>query len=103
MATFKKPRRRGDLGSPPPLEAAGENLKAPESAPPAQAIPPSSVDGRTLRKTGRTHPFATRITPELHKQLKTIAVRDDLKVAELLELAVAAYEKQRNEGSDSCG
>ncbi len=93
MATFKTPRRRGDLGDPPPPEEAGTNLTAPEHAPPA-VVPSSEVDGRSLRKTGRTHQFATRITPELHRQIKMIAARDGLKVTELLERAVAAYEKQ---------
>ncbi len=105
MAHFKKPRRRGDPGEPPKLEEAGDNLKAPEVAPaPAPkpklasvstTTPPPEVDGRSLRKTGRTHQLATRVTPELHKQIKTIAVRDGLKVAELLELAIAAYEKKK--------
>jgi len=93
MATFKKTRRRGDLGDPPPPEEAGENLKAPEHAPPA-VHPSAEVDGRSLRKTGRTHQFATRITPELHRQIKMIAARDGLKVTELLEHAVAAYERK---------
>jgi hypothetical protein len=95
MATFKKTRRRGELGDPPPLAEAGENLKAPEHAPPAPAL---DVDGRTLRKTGRTQQFATRITPELHRQIKMIAARDGLKVTELLEQAVAVYEKQKTHG-----
>ena len=97
MATFKKPRRRGDLGDPPPPEEAGDNLKAPEHAPPTTA-PSAEVDGRSLRKTGRTYQFATRITPELHRQIKMIAARDKLKVTELLEQAVAAYEKQKTRG-----
>ncbi len=48
-----------------------------------------------MRKTGRTHPFATRITPKLHKRIKMIAARDEVKVAELLEHAIEAYENTR--------
>jgi hypothetical protein len=94
MATFRKPPRRGELGEPPKIEEAGENLKAPETAPPKESSS-QKADGRTLRKTGRTHPFATRITPILHKRIKMIAARDEVKVAELLEHAIEAYEYTR--------
>ncbi len=96
MATFRKPPRRGELGDPPKIEEAGENLKAPETAPPKAFTLPQKTDGRTLRKTGRTHPFATRITPKLHKRIKMIAARDEVKVAELLEHAIDAYENTRS-------
>lgn len=55
------------------------------------------VDGRTLRKTGRTEQFATRVSPEFHNRLKEIAKRDSLMLVEVLERAVEAYERLREE------
>ncbi|MEN3239033.1 hypothetical protein PUR29_36970 [Methylobacterium ajmalii] len=57
---------------------------------------PGEVDGRTLRATGRTHPFATRIREDVHKQMKRIVVRDGLTLGELLEKAVEAYEREQS-------
>ena len=88
MARIRKPpaRSRKRLGTPPAV--ASRNLSEPETA-------PAKVDGRSLRATGRTHQFATRIREETYWQIKEIAARDRLKMAELIELAVEAYEKQQ--------
>lgn len=96
MANFQKLKTRNKLGKPPSETAAGDNLTAPETAPPADSMPAIDdikVDGRTLRASGRTEPFATRVTPGVRKRYKTIAMRDDITMGELLELALAAYEK----------
>ena len=53
------------------------------------------IDGRSLRKTGRTLQFATRVTEEFDELLHKIAERDGLKLVEVLENSVAAYEAAR--------
>lgn len=116
MADLSRFKRKSTLGSPPPLEEASQNLSAPEVAPVAKpelvarisrvvdvpaerAVPvhrPPRIDGRSLRKTDRTIPFASRVSPEFDTQLREIAARDGLKLVEVLEKALAAYEANRN-------
>ena len=55
---------------------------------------PAWIDGRSLRATGRTAQFATRIKPEYHKKAKLIAARDGITLAELFEKGVDAYERE---------
>jgi predicted HicB family RNase H-like nuclease len=50
-------------------------------------------DGRSLRATGWTHPFATRVKPETHKNILDIAERDGITLDELIEKAIEAYER----------
>ncbi len=119
MADFGK-IRRGSLGSPPPMEEASQNLQAPEVAPVApepepsapsipESVPPAfpapSImvveqprarrDGRTLRRTNRTIAFATRVSAEFDDRIRDIAERDGLKLVEVLERALDAYEHGR--------
>lgn len=63
--------------------------------PPAAAERPPRIDGRSLRKTDRTVPFASRVTPEFDVRLRQIAERDRLKLVEVLEKALDAYEAHR--------
>ncbi|MHC2021473.1 hypothetical protein [Methylobacterium sp. CM6247] len=68
-----------------------------------EASPPSTkkLDGRTLQATGRTHQFATRIKAETHQKMLEIVQREKAEgqhrftLAELIELAVDAYESNR--------
>lgn len=100
--------KRGRLGAPPPADEASPNLSAPETAP---AAPPAArpgpvggpdlaahmaarLDGRSLRKTNRVVPLALRVTPGFDERLRAIAARDRLLLAEVLEQALAAYERQ---------
>ena len=53
-------RIKNRLGTPPDPSQAGRNLAEPETA-------PTWIDGRSLRATGRTAQFATRIKPEYHR------------------------------------
>ena len=117
MADFGK-IRRGNLGSPPPIEEASQNLQAPELAPvapgpapsvsesappsPPKPLPATAVeqprarrDGRTLRRTNRTIAFATRVSAEFDDRIRDIAERDGLKLVEVLEQALDAYEHGR--------
>ena len=121
MADLSKLKRRTTLGAPPPLEEASRNLSAPEIAPvvaPEPTPPPAAVtplrrpqtvgkgqeranygqarlDGRSLRKSGRTLQFATRVSWEFDDKLREIAQRDGLKLVEVLERGLAAYEAAR--------
>ena len=123
MADFGK-LRRGNLGVPPPIEEASTNLQAPEVAPvapesvladppldrapdpepqpsppepprPAASAPRARRDGRSLRRTNRTIAFATRVTAEWDERIRDIAERDGLRLVEVLERALDAYEHGR--------
>ena len=122
MADLSKLRRRTTLGTPPSPAEASQNLQVPELAaagdPPAAAPPhaatpapaPASrqeaeapqrppprrrLDARSLRKTGRTLQLATRVSWEFDDKLRRIAQRDGLKLVEVLERALEAYEAAR--------
>ena len=103
MADLSKLARRR-LGPPPPIDDASTNLQAPEVAPaaplaPAAAAPvveddkPRRKDGRSLRRTGRTVQFATRISPQLDQDIRDIAESRQWLITEVLEKAVATLKK----------
>src|SRR5581483_1299310 len=109
------------LGAPPPLDDASHNARAPEIAPsavtPTDAIMQSArklsapdrmgsqdisqqhsrIDGRSLRKSGRLIPLATRVSPEFDERLRHIAQRDGLLLVEVLEYGLDAYEAARKQ------
>jgi hypothetical protein len=106
MANVTKLKRRNPLGVPPPLEEASQNLTAPEivTVPEALANKPANaltrsgqgrIDGRSLRKTGRTVQFATKVSPEYDEKFRLIAQRDSLNICVLLEKSLDAYEEAR--------
>ena len=122
MANLEKLKRRNTLGTPPPFAEASQNLQTPEIVPvvtaPAisprgeavpvrtpvgepQGDPPQPhdaqyrIDGRSLRRTGRTLQLATRVSWEFDDKLRRIAQRDGLKLVEVLERALEAYEAAR--------
>ena len=124
MADISKLKRRHTLGAPPPMTEASHNLQAPEVAPPVDSLLQSAatmsipvvpsvaaplpqerpspvspsrrrLDGRSLRKTGRVLQFATRVSWEFDEKLRHIAQRDGLKLVEVLERALEAYEAAR--------
>jgi hypothetical protein len=66
-----------------------------EESPQPPPRPRRRLDGRSLRKTGRTMQFATRVSWEWDERLRRIAKRDGLYLVEILELALDAYEKAR--------
>ena len=107
MADISK-LKRGRLGAPPSADEASSNLLSPEIAPagPRAAGPGAArgldvtahmaarLDGRSIRRTNRVVPLALRVTPEFDERLRTIAARDRLLLAEVLEHALAAYEER---------
>ncbi len=88
MADFRKLTRR-TLPLPPTPTEVTKNLRAPEMAPEA-----SSVDGRSLRATGRTKQLATRVREDFHDDLRAYAATHRLKLVEVLEQAFEALKKQ---------
>jgi hypothetical protein len=53
------------------------------------------VDKRTLRKTGRTEQFATRVSKEWLEQVKGIAEKENLKLVEVLERMLENYQNHK--------
>lgn len=95
LSKLKKKKNR--FGAPPTQSETTDNLEAPEVAPiPTHVEPPTTKVARPARKTGRTEPFGTRVSPEFLKKFKRIAFEDDLKIVELLEKSLEAYESQRS-------
>lgn len=66
-----------------PLNEVSENTKSLE------------IDKRTLRKTGRTLLFGTRVKQEWIAKLKSIAYEERLHYNETLEKALECYDKHR--------
>jgi hypothetical protein len=80
----------------PPTEST-DNM-APEPVvvtDPALEIPvPQRIDGRTLRRSGRTLGFSTRVTEDWDYRLKRYAARNNLMIVEVLERALDALERE---------
>ena len=100
MADLSKFKKGRGLGAPPTLSEASPNLAAPEVAPTplpvseAKTTTARKVDGRTLRKTNRTVAFATRVTEDFDNRVRAIAERKGLKIVEVLEAALDAYDRE---------
>ena len=87
MANFPAPSRT-KLPPPPPPSETADNLSQPEYAPSAY------LDGRSLRATGRTLQFTTRITEELQRDIKVFASRHGMKLNDFIERAFRALERE---------
>ena len=86
----KKPTKLKNRLGLPPVEAS-TTLEQPEHAP---AVLETTVKV-ARKKTGRTLPFGTRVSPEFRKDFKTIAVQDEMKHVELLEKMLSVDKAQR--------
>lgn len=80
--------KRHKLEIPPSLSETTSHLQLPE-------VIGEKVDKRTLRKTGRTEQFATRVSKEWLEKVKGMAERENLKLVEVLEKLLECYEKER--------
>ncbi|MCE8163674.1 MAG: hypothetical protein I3273_06800 [Candidatus Moeniiplasma glomeromycotorum] len=80
--------KKRKLEAPPILAETASNLQLPE-------VIGEKVDKRTLRKTGRTEQFATRVSLEWLEKVKEIAKKENLKLVEVLERMLESYEKHR--------
>ena len=117
-ASKLKGLRRSGLGAPPPPDEARTDLEPPSIPDPMPTFarverpamnvatmtqtPPGMLpeqqgrlDGRTMRRSGRTVQFATRVSPEFDNRLRQIAVLDGILLVEVLERALDAYESTR--------
>jgi hypothetical protein len=99
---------RADLIPNPPAVASEPEVKPPpkvEAATPAQ--PPvrqpepqpeiedyERVDGRTLRKTGRTIPFSTRLNADTDRLIRRIAGKHGILIAEVVERGTLLLQKE---------
>jgi len=80
----------------PPADEVSGNIFPPPIPEPAPDVPPARiVDGRSLRRTGRTVMFGTRVTPEFDNQLRRIAMEQGLTLVEVLERALNLYQQQQ--------
>lgn len=94
MADFTALRGKSTLGPVPTKDEATNNIHASETAPAPKLVPiqPTRVDGRSLRRSGRTVQLATRVTPEFDRELRATADREGILIVELLERALQAYK-----------
>ncbi len=87
---------RTDLSPEPPrtVHSASESAAATQQSRRTDAAPiqASRMDGRTMRRSGRTVQFATRVSPEFDERIRQIAMRDGMLLVEVLERALDAYE-----------
>lgn len=95
MTDFSKLKKTSKFGSPPTPEEIKDNLQQPEAFVDHTTSDQVYVDGRTLRKTGRTHQLSTRVTDVFYDRVRMIAARDRLKIVELLEKAIDLYDSQK--------
>jgi hypothetical protein len=56
--------------------------------------PDKKIDGRSLRKTGRTEQFNVRVKAETRRTIQSLADANDWLIAEVIERAVAALEEK---------
>lgn len=119
----KRKKPRNPLGTPPTAEEARNNLQEPEAAPAAdtpvtertktsttakegraatsarrtatkKAAPSyTAADGRTLRKTGRTEQFSTRVHPDFKQELFDVAQTTGKNYNVILEESLELYKK----------
>jgi hypothetical protein len=67
----------------PIIPARQPTVAQPEPEPEAEDY--ERVDGRTLRKTGRTIPFSTRLNADTDKLIRRIAGKHGILIAEVVE------------------
>lgn len=60
---------------------------------------PERIDGRMLRRTGRTVPLSLHVTQAFDESLRRAAERDGLLFAQVLERALALYEAEYGNGA----
>ena len=86
MNDWKK-LKKSKLEAPPLPAETTTNLQNPE-------VIGEKLDKRTLRKTGRTEQFATRVSKEWLEKVRKIAEKESLKLVEVLEKMLESYEKK---------
>ena len=89
MADASKLKR--GLGTPPASDEARTDLAA---EPAAAGEPTHRIDARSLRRSGRTVHFATKVTPEFDNRVRQIAAETGKMLTEILEEALKALERE---------
>jgi hypothetical protein len=88
---------------PPPAEPQSAPLPTPAPPPPVQARQPDPpieiddyerVDGRSLRKTGRTIPFSTRLNADTDRLIRRLAGKHGILIAEVVERGVKLLQEE---------
>jgi hypothetical protein len=96
FAELRKKTAAKRFGQPPTESTA--NMVPEQQEPlvdPALEIPvPQRIDGRSLRRTGRTIGFSTKVTEDWDYRLKTYAGRHNLLIVQVLEKALDALERE---------
>jgi len=86
MNDWKKLKKR-KLEAPPLLAEVQSNLQTPE-------VIGWKTDKRTLRKTGRTEQFATRVRKDWLEKVRNIAAQQEIKLVEVLERMLEEWERK---------
>jgi hypothetical protein len=63
-------------------------------APELEQPVPQRIDGRSLRRTGRTVGFSTKVTEDWDYRLKRYAARNNVLIVVALEQALDALERE---------
>lgn len=95
MATqIAKGGRKRTLPPPPAAADTLGNLDEPEFSTPApkKGRAAKKVDGRTLRRTGRTEQFSTRVHPDFKKKIYALSDKTGKQYNEILEESLALFE-----------
>jgi hypothetical protein len=92
VADFSTLKKKSKFGPPPSANDVRDNLALPESHENEQN---NLIDGRSLRKTGRTHQLATRVTYDFYREVKQLSLDENIKIAELLERAIRLYQNSK--------
>jgi hypothetical protein len=74
----------------PPAEATDNMAPDPDLEQPV----PQRIDGRSLRRTGRTVSFSTRVTEDWDYRIKRYAARNNVLIVAALEQALDALERE---------
>ncbi len=83
------------------VRSASESAAATQQSRRTDAAPIQAgrMDGRTMRRSGRTVQFATRVSPEFDERIRQIAMRDGMLLVEVLERALDAYETSQQKAN----
>ena len=90
MANAEALKKRKSNLPPPPVDEVSENIHPRQ---PVDSAGYERADARSFRRTGRTIQFNIRVTPDFDMQVREIAQRERLTLAEVLERAMALYDQ----------
>jgi hypothetical protein len=86
MADFKKKIKKNRFDGIPSRDQTSNNLEAPEHA-------PAKPQKKARQKTGRIEPLNFKVSTEFKKEFKKMALSNDKKLVELLEICFYEYKK----------